>query len=346
MKKQGVSVLVNIISFAHGLEGVTERQKYARALQDELRSAADYAADYAVETLCITGTAPLQYPVDALCSVIETLKQNIPFQNNTEITLNALPGSVTYADLRVLIEQGVNRIRFDMQSFVPSELDALGRTFSPRAMEVFMRMVQLKFVFFVYEVVVGFGLPGQTLETLRYSIEQAIKFMATNITLIPHKADGPENAAFYQEAVYTLESHGFQAYTPLHFTRPGYASRWNKLVHSNQPRLGFGVGAVSKIDGMISQVTADVQKYLAAGSDPSELFVKLEPITQSSLVSTALVERLFNLEGFDFTALNSELREQTTSLCESGLLQINQDLVTLTDAGKAAWHTVARVLLG
>jgi hypothetical protein len=49
---------------------------------------------------------------------------------------------------------------------------------------------------------------------------------------------------------------------------------------SNQPRLGFGVNAVSAIDGMISRNTADVRTYIEAAGDPSKLIAGMEPITQ------------------------------------------------------------------
>lgn len=347
MAKQEISVQVNMVPFAHGKPGYPERQKYLQALQAELASAAEYADDYEVGALCITGASPLQYPADALAKMIETLQENIAFQNDAEITVNALPGSVTYADLRLLRDQGVNRVRFDMRSFVPSELEAIGRTYSHRAMEVFMRMVQLKFVFFNYEVVLYYGLPGQTPESLRHSIDEAIKYMGMNITLLPcGEGDAPRNLDFYQEAARFIGLYDYQQYTPYHFARPRYASRWNRLAHSNQPRLGFGANTVSRIDGMMSQTTADVEKYISAGGDAAGLIVRLEPVSQSRFDSTALLERLYNLETGDFTALNPALQEAVRRLCERGLLRVeNGERVALTAAGKAGWQAVSSELL-
>lgn len=345
MGKQNISVQVNLASFAHGIPGVSDRQAYIKALQAELASAADYADDYMVEAVCLTGCAPLQYPVEALTNIIETLKKNISFQKNVEITLDALPGSVTYADLRPLSEHGVNRIHFDMQSFVPSELDALGRTYSNRAIEVFMRMVQLKMVFFNYDITLCYGLPGQTLESWLYSIEQAMKFMGMHITLLPVEGSESSNLIpFYQEAVRAIGLTNYQQYTPLHFARPGYTSLWNKLTYSNQSCLGFGVDAVSTIDGMHCQNTADTQAYMAAADNPADMIVKLEPITPRRVSTNVLLDHLFNLKASDLTDCSADLQEPIGSLHERGLLAVEGDRVTLTESGKAHWRTIAAEL--
>lgn len=345
MGKQKISVQINIASFAHGIPGVSDRQKYTRALKAELASAADYAEDYTVDALCITGSNPMQYPPEAFMDIIETLRNILEFQQNTEFIVNALPGSVTYSDLHALQGHGVNRVSFDMYTFIQAELDALGRTYSPSAMEVFMRMVQLKMAFFNYDVTLYYGLPGQTLESFGFSIEQAIRYQAMHISLLPYEgANETELSIFYQQAVNILGLTSFQQYTPFHFARPEYFSRWVKSSYSNQPRLGFGAGTWSKIDGMFSQNTSDVGAYISAEGDPSSTISRMEAITANEIEVNSLLDGLFNLRNCDLKTYSSGLRGRTQSLCEHGFLAAENENVILAAAGKQNWPFVVNAL--
>jgi oxygen-independent coproporphyrinogen-3 oxidase len=345
MTRQKISVQINLASFAHGTPGASDRHNYAEALKAELASAADYREDYIVEAICLTGPNPLQYPADKLTDIIETLKNNLEFQGDAEITVNAVPGSVTYADLSALRDHGVNRISFDMRTFVPAELDALGRTYAPRALEVFMRMVQLKMTFFNYDITLHYGLPGQTFDTLNFSIVQAIRYMGMHITLLAHdQIENSKRMDFYQEAVRIIGGTSFKQYTPIHFAREGYASRWNKVTCSNQPRLGFGVNAVSAIDGMISRNTADVRTCIEAAGDPSKLIAGMEPITQIKVDANTVLDSLFNLESCDLSLLSPEVEQCVSHLVDQGLIKKEDNMVTLTETGKMDWHIVASEL--
>lgn len=345
MAKQRISVLINIAAFAHGLPGVTNREKYTRALLNEIRSASDYRDDYIIESVLIDGPSPFQYAKETLAGIVDELKQNFSFLPNAEMTIRAMPGSVTYGDLYALRDCGVNRLSFDMQTFVQAELDVLNRTYAPRSMEVFMRMVQLKFVFFNFDVTLFYGLPGQTLDTLRYSIEQAIRFMAAHITLLPYpETQDLDLVSWYQEAGKMIGSLGFQQYTAVHFARPHLASRWNKLVYSNQPRLGFGIGAVSAVDGLLIQNTEDVEAYMEAEGDPEKVILKAGPIPQGKIEINTLTEKLFNLEACEIKSFSPRTKKQIDLLCNQGLLQIRDDLAQLTDIGKVNWPAIVSAL--
>ena len=341
MGKQRLLVQVNIAAFEYGLPGVEERQKYRQALQNEIASAADYAEDYAIEALYLTGPAPLQYPNEALIEIIDNLKNIFTFLPAAEINLYALPGSVTYGDLRPLHAHGLNRIRFGMHTFVQSELDALNRTYAPRAMEVFMRMVQLKLVFFNYDVTLYYGLPGQTPDSLRFSIEQAIRFMATHITLLPYPSSATGDlSSYYAEGVKMITSMGLEQYTPLHFARKDYTSVWDRLTYSPQARLGMGYGAVSQVDGMVIQNVKDVNAFMAAGGDPEATILHAQPLTQTDIETGLLLNALFNLQACDVQPFADALKQKVNECRESGYLVGDDEVVQLTDAGKTHWRTV------
>lgn len=346
MEKHSLAVQINIAAFKHGLDGAADRKKYLEALINEINSASDYSEEFAVNNMLITGPNTMQYPVDALTDVIDTLKNTLGFQRNPEITVAALPGSVTYAEIHALHEHQVNRISFDMGSFVQTELDALGRNYSRSAMEVFMRMVQLKMVFFNYDITLYYGIPGQTADSLIYSIEQAIKYMGMHITLLPHKhkVDCIETSDLYRKAMNMIKMTSYEQYTPIHFCRHGYASQWNKQTYSIQPRLGFGIDAISMIDGVVARNTADIINYTNANGDPSEIITSMEPITQPHLEANAILDKLFNFETYELPLIDPEINKRIDILDDQGLVSFEGKTLQLSDTGKANWSKVARML--
>jgi len=342
MNKKNLAVQINMAAFEHGIEGAASRKKYVEALKTELSIAADYAEDYSVDTLFITGPNPMQYSVDSITSIIDTLKSTLGFQRDPEMTVFALPGSVTYGDIYALHEHGVNRISFDMASFVQTELDLLGRTYAHSAMEVFMRMVQLKMVFFNYDITLYYGIPGQNAETLLHSLDQAIKYMGMHITLRPYEtADKTSLAELYQTAIQAFRITSYEQYTPRHFCRHGFSSRWSKLTYSTKPRLGFGLNAESKIDGLITRNIPDVNAYINAAGDPEQMITSIEPITQIRLDASMILDRLFNLETCDLTALDPEVLRRVHLLAKQDLIKIDDDLISLTEIGKSDWEQIA-----
>jgi oxygen-independent coproporphyrinogen III oxidase len=345
MDKQDISVQINLASFAFGLPGVSDRQNYMKSLISELASVADYSDTFEVNALCITGPHPLQYNGTGIAEIIKTLAGIFTFQKNAEITVDALPGSVVLYDLLVMREHGVRRISFDMRSFIQSELDAIGRKYSPSSMEVFMRMVQQKVTFFNYDITLYYGIPGQTAESIHSSVDMAMRNMAMHITLLPFEgADYLLKQTLYQEALKVIRSTNYEQYTPHHFARPGFACEWNKLAYADQPSLGFGIGAQSKIEGVFCENTPEVSAYIAAEGVPSETIATTKEITPENIKSDAIKNELFNLKDYDLGTDPDELRTRVVSLCERGLLAMDGNRVILTSAGKADWQAVAAAL--
>lgn len=346
MVKQNVSVQMGIVPFAAGAEGAQDRQDYLRSLRCEIASAVDYAGDYTVNALCITGANPLQYRGESLAGLIVTLGNILELQKDAEITVDALPGSINRDDLVNLRNCGVTLIRFDACSFVQSELDALGRVYSTSAIEVFIRMVQRWITFFPFDITLYCGLPGQTAESFRYSLEQALRLKSAHLTVLPFDdAAEPAFASWYPGAVSLITSSGFKQYTPHHFARDGFESLWNRLSFSNLPRLGFGAGARSLIDGIRGENTPDPAAYIAAGGSPEGVINRVELITRPDVESGNVKDALYNLEEYDLAAACPELRERAAALCRRGFLAASSDnRVSLTNEGRANWRAVSIAL--
>ncbi len=94
------------------------------------------------------------------------------------------PRTATAAKLRLLRARGVDRVSVGVQSFVPAEVRAAGRRQSPE--EVAGALARIRAAGFpTLNLDLIYGLPGQTVESWRASIEAALRFAPEELYLYP-----------------------------------------------------------------------------------------------------------------------------------------------------------------
>ena len=113
-------------------------EKYVRALQREVRwvkSAQQIGAtvpcrrgrSLKVNTIYLGGGTPTVLPPAFLGKVLDACREHFTIAEETEITVEANPGTVDGSYLAGLLEMGVNRLSLGAQSFCDDELRLLGR---------------------------------------------------------------------------------------------------------------------------------------------------------------------------------------------------------------------------
>lgn len=75
-----------------------------------------------------------------------------------------------------------------------------------------------------------------------------------------------------------LAGRGFVEYLPLRFAREGKRDRLALLEEAGAPCIGFGLGAVTRIDGVESANTQDLERYCAASGDFSAITAKVRAV--------------------------------------------------------------------
>jgi oxygen-independent coproporphyrinogen III oxidase len=345
MNKHGAIAQIWVESFTYGMTGAQDRQNYIRALRCEMASAADYANEYFLESVYVSGQNPLLYRGEMIADLVTTLDNIIEIKKGADITIQALPGSVNYGDLLFMRDNGVTRISFDMQTFIQSELNSLGRTYAPSAIEVFTKMVRQKITFFDFDLQLRYGLPGQTVESFQNSLEQAMQLQPTHITILPYRENhGLDLSTFYSIAISEIADSNMAQYTPIHFARPGYECRYNQTIYANLPRMEFGAGGCWKVDGMRCRNTADVGDYVAAEGIPERMIIDTAPITSIDLELVYLKDNLFNLHNCELESVSLESQAKVHPLIEAGFIQCDHGKARLTTKGMINWHTVIATL--
>src|SRR5260370_14723986 len=107
--------------------------EYTRALIIEMtRRAHDSPwADDRVKTIFFGGGTPSLFEPRSIAHVIDAADRLFGVESDCEVTLEANPGTVSYAKLAGMRSAGVNRLRFRGQSFKPAIFKFLGRIHSP-----------------------------------------------------------------------------------------------------------------------------------------------------------------------------------------------------------------------
>jgi oxygen-independent coproporphyrinogen III oxidase len=309
-------------NFASGVFGAERMQQYVDRLCSEIRGA--HAAAYNVaaslpreaDTIYFGGGTPSLLSASQFREIFRHLRGEFDLVGDAEITLECAPGQLSDETLDELLGHGMNRISFGVQSFVDKETTAVGRLHTERQCEVELARVRAAGVREINIDLIA-GLPHQTAQSWRYSLEQAIASDAPHISVYLLEVDDEsrlgremleqgtrysasavpnedEAAAWYQEACVTLHAAGVHQYEISNFARPGYRSRHNLKYWQRQPYAGFGLDAHSMLTADVEAVrfanTSDLDEYLGNAVETTP-FRLLERATNAATPAVDIIGR-------------------------------------------------------
>lgn len=115
---------------APGSEDIMRR--YAKAVAREIQSRAGDVAGLSgeagtVDSVFFGGGTPSVMPAGLIFDIMDAVRENFPLSPDTEISLEANPGTLTEEKLTVYKRAGVNRLSLGLQSANDGELRVLGR---------------------------------------------------------------------------------------------------------------------------------------------------------------------------------------------------------------------------
>lgn len=296
-----------------GREDLTEA--YAATLRSHMEETAPRVAKHRVDSVYFGGGTPLMLGDKAVCELLKRVKKLFQIDRDAEITLEVNPDSVELKALKHLHRAGFDRLSIGMQSAHDSELAAVGRPHDfaqTRQAVEWARKAKFKNV----SLDLIYGLPGQTLESWRETLEAAIALEPEHIsgyalkveegTPLYHRVAGGEalpdddfQADAYLMMVELLTKHGYEQYEISNFARPGFASRHNMKYWTLEPYLGFGPGAHSDFGGRRYSFLRDLEGYIEGVRSGGRLLDEDEVIPQSERASEYLMLRLRTTRGIE-----------------------------------------------
>lgn len=292
-------------------------EEYAAALRREL-AARSIASEYS--TVYIGGGTPSTMPPSLLAPFFAL--------SRGEKTIEVNPEDVSPGVAEQWLEAGANRVSMGVQSLIDSELAAVGRRHSAaQAIEAFHTLRHAGFANISLDLI--YGLPGQTVQSWRQSLEGLLKLAPEHLSayslsyepgtllhtrLITGKireAAEDDVVQMYDDLCRLTREAGFEHYEIANFALPGLHSRHNSSYWDSTPYLGLGPGAHS-FDGTLRTFNPpNLQAYM---QNPAEAF-QTDPETATERHNDVIMTALRTARGVNPEILTSkELQYAKTHL--------------------------------
>jgi len=252
---------------------------YVEALSTEITAWGRLLGRPPAKTLFFGGGTPSCLPTREIADLCRTAREAFDVPGDAEITLEANPGDCGHEKLSGYLDIGINRLSVGVQSFDDAALKTLGRRHNSaeagRAIRVArdagFKNVSLDLIF---------GLPSQSLNQWRASLESALAYGPEHLSLygltlepgtpmekwvregrVP-EPDPDLAADMYEMAEDTLAESGFRHYEISNWSRPQYECRHNLAYWRTEPYLGAGAGAHSFLAGRRFANVSPPQAYV------------------------------------------------------------------------------------
>ncbi|SEM30272.1 oxygen-independent coproporphyrinogen-3 oxidase [Mesobacillus persicus] len=351
-----------------------ERQpvgEYLASLGKEMMMTIEKNPVNELRSIFVGGGTPTALDERQLETLVQSIKENLPYNKHTEYTFEANPGDLSTEKLRILKEAGVNRLSFGVQSFNDELLQSIGR--SHRAKDVFKSIHAAQDIGFEnISVDLIYSLPKQTLEDFKLTLKTAldldlVHYSGYSLIIEPKtvfynlmqrgklRLPGEETEAqMYELLMDAMEKKGLKQYEISNFALPGFESYHNLTYWRNEEYFGFGAGAHGYVDGYRRSNYGPLKKYM------EPLSKDLLPVMEKHLVTKAeqMEEEMFlglrKIEGVSirhfiekFQVNPLELfQQEIDQLTTNKLIAVNENEISLTRKGRLLGNEVFQSFLG
>ncbi|MCD7974260.1 MAG: radical SAM family heme chaperone HemW [Phascolarctobacterium sp.] len=295
-------------------------------------------------TVYFGGGTPSLLPETFLAKIADTMQKRGMWDNLSEKTIEANPGTVTFEKLRFFSRLGFNRISFGIQSLNDGELKAIGRIHTAAEAREAMGMAE-KAGFDNISADIMYGLPGQDIESLRQTLKDVIGFNPEHISaygltleentpltrLVGSKAVilpcYDDVFAMYSLLQEMLEKEGYNRYEISNYAKNGRIARHNTVYWHYFPYRGFGAAACSFGGGKRRTGTASVVQYITQ-AQRNDFSYNTEYLTLDEKIGEFMFLGLRMAEGVDLKEVEKRFNidimerfaQEMASFLDKGLL--------------------------
>lgn len=302
-----------------------QAKAYLQALRTEI---ALYAPETEpLQTIFIGGGTPSILSANALGQLFTDIHQHFRITSDTEITVECNPGTVDTEKLRIMRDNGVNRLSFGLQAMQDETLKQLGRIHS---VAEFLESYHLARDggFENINIDLIFALPEQTMEMWHDTLNGVIALAPDHISAYNlvmeeatpfyeswqagelHLPTEDTEADMFQYTIETLTMHGYEHYEICNFAKPNREARHNLVYWNNQPCIGLGVGAWGYINGVRYSNIRGIAPYIKQLSDRNKPVADSERLTGHAEKAETLMLALRKREGISVEAYQDRFGEE------------------------------------
>lgn len=328
------------------------------AICKEIELQQAYLEGKIIESIYFGGGTPSVLEENQLKSIFNTLKKHHNISSEAEITFEANPDDITPRKLKMLFQNGINRLSVGIQSFDEGILKWMNRAHnSKEAFQCLEWIKESEFDNFSLDLI--YGIPVSKHETWEKDLKTLVDFQPPHIssyclTIEPDtvfgrwQRKGELNEAsedyaseqFYHLTEY-LRKAAYEHYEVSNFAKEGFHSKHNSSYWQQKPYLGIGPSAHS-YDGKNRQFNiSNNAKYLNA-LQKNEIPAEMDLLTAEDRINEYLMTSLRTSAGCNLQYLKNELnydliknaKPQIEQWKGSGLCILEADHLKLTLKGR------------
>lgn len=355
-------------------------QDYADMLVREVELVASKLPDgQPVSHIHWGGGTPSILPHDAFLRVVDALRRHFTFTEGMEHAIELDPRTVTQSLVNTLKEAGINRSSLGVQDFDLKVQESVGRV---QPFEQVEKAVSLLRSAGIAEINLDlmYGLPHQSRETIRNTVELAAKLDPTRLALfgyahvpwmkkhqrlIPEDLlpDASERIALFDDATEALADHGYEKIGLDHFAKANdplaIAAREGRMRRNFQGYttdeadilIGIGASSIGKMPQGYIQNSPDFAGWvraIEAGDLPIVRGLEMDPDDRARAAIIMSIMTAYEVDvaaiADDFGVALAPLRAcypQLSELIADGVADRDGDLVRVTHAGRPLVRLVA-----
>ncbi|PIQ43634.1 MAG: YggW family oxidoreductase [Gammaproteobacteria bacterium CG11_big_fil_rev_8_21_14_0_20_46_22] len=246
---------------SHQVRGELDETHYIDTLLKDFDQHLPEIENRKLHSVFIGGGTPSLFKPESFARLFDGLAQRVSFENpNSEITLEANPGTFEQARFQGYREAGINRLSIGVQSFQNDKLKRLGRIHEgDEARRAIDGAINAGFQHLNIDLM--HGLPEQSIDDALFDLNTACAFGTDHLswyqlTLEPNTVfakfpptlpDDDHLWAIQTEGLALLNSEGFERYEISAYTRGNNPSQHNLNYWEFGDYIGIGAGAHGKL---------------------------------------------------------------------------------------------------
>src|SRR5215831_13558702 len=308
-------------------------------------------------------------------------RERFSFAPDAEIGLEVDPRVTSREHLETLRRMGFNRLSMGIQDFEPAVQKAIHRV-QPYEMTRDLIVAARELGFGSLNIDLIYGLPYQSAESFRATIEQALTLSPDRVAMfsyahVPwlkkqqgsfqaHLPEGREKFAIFRAGLEGFLGAGYVYIGMDHFAQPGdelAVAQKNRTLHRNfqgyttkagADLYGMGVSAISSVADAYAQNSREIPAYQAAVSERGLATIRGYRLSQDDLIRRTVIGRLLchtvifkrEIEDEFSIAFDQYFEAELSQLSEAredGLVILNSDEIRVTPLGRIFIRNIAMV---
>ena len=326
-------------------------EEYIEKLKEEIKS--DFSnKEYKVTTIYIGGGTPSFIDSKYIVDILNILKEKYNLEN-TEITIEVNPGTVTEEKLLDYKNVGINRLSIGLQETNNELLKQIGRI---HTCEEFLETYNLarNLGFKNINVDLMIGLPNQSIQNIKESLNKVITLNPEHISVYSlileegtklykkyeeNEIELPDEELernMYWYVKNTLENNGYNHYEISNFSKKGYESKHNINCWEQKEYIGFGLNAHSYVDGVRYSNTEILEKYIKGSNKIIHEKQTIEDMKKEYMLLGLRKIKGVSIQKFEEKFVENPIflfRNELNKLVEQELLEVDGDVIKLTNKG-------------